>query len=58
MVYKCEDPKRRLDPKQRINKPFKNVSYQKRTQKFFKEGGTKFRHFLSVFFLQNQFEAN
>ena len=41
---------RRLNPETSVNKPFKNVLCQERTQNFFQGGGTNFRHFFKRFF--------
>ena len=50
-VYYCKYKNgRRLDAEKGVNKPFENVSYLRRTQKFFKEGALNFNIFSSVFF--------
>ena len=49
MLTKCKDV-RRLDAKKSINKPFENVSCQRRIQIFFRKGASNFDIFSSVLF--------
>ena len=50
-VYCCSYKNgRRLDAEKVVNKSFENVSYLRRNQKFFKEGGPNFDIFSSVVF--------
>ena len=41
---------RRLDAEKGVSRPFENVSYRRRNQKFFKEGASNFHIFSSVVF--------